>query len=163
MAMPRLYLSFLLLLVTIVSTPARAQNYSSGDLTVSRPWARATVGVSRPAAVYLTIRNIGKQADELTAASTSVAGRAEIHQSQKVGDVMKMSAMPTVPVGAGQTVTFAPGGYHIMLIDLKQPLKEGGQFPLTLTFKSGRTIDMTVPVMTIGSSGEMTMPDTHHH
>jgi copper(I)-binding protein len=150
--MPRLFFPFILSILMSVAVPAAAEDFHAGNVTVSNPWARATVGVSRPAAVYLTIHNAGEMADELIGVQTPIASRAEIHQSQMTDGIMKMTSMPALKIAAGKTVTLGPSGYHIMMTGLKEPLSEGARFPLSLIFKSGQSVDITVPVKAIGAS-----------
>ena len=126
-------------------------------IEITQPWARATPGTSHIGAVYLTIRSAA--ADRLVAASTPVAARAELHESAMAGMVMKMRPLAAVAIPAGQSVAFAPGGMHIMLVGLKAPLRAGQSFPLTLTFaKAG---PQTVTVM-IGKVGAMGPPPPAH-
>jgi periplasmic copper chaperone A len=132
----------------LVAAPALAQ---SGGLEVNHAWARATPGKSDIGAAYLTIRS--PNADRLVAASTPVAKEAQLHTMTMQGMVMKMRPLAAINVPAGQSVTLAPGGTHIMLMGLKSPLKAGQSFPLTLTFaKAGqRTVD--VAVEPVGANG----------
>jgi copper(I)-binding protein len=160
--MPRLFFPFFLSILMSIAVPVAAEDFHAGNVIVSNPWARATVGVSRPAAVYLTIHNTGETADELISVQTPIANRAEIHQNQMTGGMMKMTSIPALKVAAGKTVTLAPGGYHIMMTGLKEPLSEGAQFPLSLTFKSGRSVDITVPVKAIGASAGGQKHDSAH-
>lgn len=153
---------FILSLVA-AAVPADAQDYRAGDISVSAPWARATIGTSRPATVYFTIRNSGGAPDELLEARTPVAGRAELHETRMLNDVMQMASIPALAVGAGQTVTLSPAGYHLMLMDLKQPLTEGSTFSLSLSFKSGGTMDVVVPVQSIGATGVLPDAGSHRH
>lgn len=143
-------LRILMLLAGLIfaAAPALAQ---SGHLEVDHAWARATPGKSDIGAAYLTIRS--PTADRLVAASTPVAKEAQLHTMTMVGMVMKMRPLAALNIPAGQPVTLAPGGMHIMLIGLNSPLKAGQSFPLTLTFaKAGqRTVD--VAVEPVGASG----------
>lgn len=161
--MPRIASLFFIFSLVAATVPVNAQDYRAGDITISAPWSRATVGMSRPAAVYFTIHNSSGAPDELLAASTPVAGRVELHETKMVNDVMQMMAIPALAVGPGQTVTLSPAGYHLMLMDLKQPLTEGGKFPLSLTFKSGNAVDIIVPVQSIGATGVTPDSGDHRH
>lgn len=151
------------ILFALLPVRAQAQDFRSGDLIVSAPWARATVGTSRPGAVFLAIRNGGKTTDSLVAAATPVAARVELHETRREGDVMKMVEVKSIDVGAGSNVALTPGGYHLMLEELRQPLSAGGRFPLRLTFRSGATIEVTVAVQSVGASGPgAAAPNMHH-
>src|SRR3546814_14695769 len=89
----------------------------------------------------------------LVAVETPVAGRAETHRTVRDGDVMRMEPAEIVEVPAGAQVEFAPGGLHIMLMDLTQPLNKGASFPLTLPFDSGEALQLNVPVLGPGPRG----------
>ncbi len=118
--------------------------------------ASATEGVevrdawARPAAqggngaVYFVIRS--SEADEIVGVTSDVAEAVEMHESRMSGDVMEMHHLQSVPLGAGEEVIFEPGGLHIMLIGLKQDLKTGDEFEITLHFKNYQNILLSVPV-----------------
>lgn len=144
--------ALLLLALALGLAPSiAAQDKSTTE--VESAWARASIGTARPAAAYVTLVNTGSEAMRLVAVETPVAGRAEAHRTVRDGDVMRMEPARIVEVPAGAQVEFAPGGLHIMLMDLKQPLKKGDSFPMTLRFDSGETIDFTVPILGPGSRG----------
>ncbi len=105
-----------------------------GGVSVAGVWARATPGAVTTGAVYLEIAAPG--GDVLTGVSVdpSVAAAAEIHETVAVGSSMTMRPVAQVPVPDGETVVFAPGGFHVMLVDLAAPLTPGAVFPLRLTF-----------------------------
>ena len=116
-------------------------------------WARASAG-GAVAAVYVTVTG-GAQPDQLTGASTPVAAKAEAHESFTDNGVMKMRPAPDVAIPPNKTVAFAPGGYHIMLTGLKQPLRAGQSFPLTLTFAHSTPVTVDVQVQPLGGSKPM--------
>jgi periplasmic copper chaperone A len=103
---------------------------------------------------------------KLVGAHTPAAGVAEVHEMKMEGDVMKMRASGPLALPAGRTVELKPGGYHLMLMELKQPLKPGSTVPLTLVFSDAggaeRKLDLQVPVATTapGAHGGM---DMHKH
>jgi len=121
----------------------------SGDVQVSNVWARATPGGTQTAAIYATIQSAS--GDRLTGASTPAAQQASLHTMTMDGNVMKMRQVDGINLPAGQAVTLKPGGYHIMLTDLAQPLKEGQSFPLTLSFEKAGTRDVSVLVQKVGA------------
>ena len=114
-------------------------------ITVSDPWVRGTVPAQRATGAFMRL-----QADQdlrLVAASSPVAGVAEIHEMVMQDNVMKMRRVDGIALGKGKPLELKPGGYHVMLMDLKQPLKAGEQVPLTLTFEGaakGKTITKQV-------------------
>ncbi len=131
------------------ATPAGANAAQADGPTVPNAWARASAGGATTGAAYLTVIG-GAQADQLVAASTPVAATAEVHQTLTENGVMKMRPVADLPVPAGQPVTLAPGGTHIMLMGLKQPLVAGQSFPLTLKFAHAGQVTVDVKVQPLG-------------
>jgi copper(I)-binding protein len=123
---------------------------------VHEAWARASAGAATTGAVYVTLMG-GNQPDSLVGVSTPVAANAEPHETINDNGVMKMRPAAAVPIPAHQTVTFAPGGTHIMLMGLKHPLAAGQSFPLTLTFAHAApiTVDVKVRGLGRGTNGSM--------
>ena len=111
---------------------------------VREAWARPAAQGDN-GAVYFVIRS--SEEDELVGASSDVAEAVEIHESAMSGDVMEMHHSPSVPLGAGEQVTFEPGGLHIMLVRLKQELKVGDDLEVTLHFKNREDLKLRVQVM----------------
>ena len=112
----------------------------AGDIEVHHPWARASAGPARAGAAFMGIHNNGAGADRLVAASADVSKTAELHTHIRDGDVMMMRRVEDgIPVPAEGVVHLEPGGYHVMFMGLKAPLKEGDTFLLTLTFEKGGT------------------------
>lgn len=121
----------------------------AGDITVSDAWSRASAGMTRAGAGFMTITNGGAEADRLIAAATPASATAELHTHVKDGEVMRMRQVEAIEVPAGQSVTLQPGGLHVMLMSLAAPLTEGQTFDLTLTFEKAG--EMTVPVAVMGA------------
>ena len=115
---------------------------------------------------YITILNKGTSDDRLVSASSPVAGMTQIHEMKMEGDVMKMRAVPHLDLPAGRTTELKPGGYHIMLMDLKKPLAAGTSVPLTLTFRDAggaqSSLELKVPVAA-RAPGAATPADSHKH
>lgn len=131
-----------------------------GQTTATDPWVRGTVAQQQASGLFVTLRSA--QGGTLVAASTPAAGVVEIHEMSMEGDVMRMRALPGgLPLPAGQAVTLAPGGVHIMLMDLKQPLQPGDTVSVTLTIQGsdGRqeTLQVQAPVRALGA-----MPGMKH-
>lgn len=133
----------------------------AGDITIEQPFARATP--AKVGGVFLVLKNGGGTADRLVKAASPVAGNVELHTHIKDGDAMRMRAVENIPVPANGQTALEPGGYHIMLIGLKQPLKEGGSIPLTLTFEKAGSVTVTVPVQKAGASGASSGGHEHKH
>jgi hypothetical protein len=133
----------------LIAGSAMAQ---TGQPKIENAWARATPGKAENGAAYLTI--VSPVADRLTAVSTPEAKTAELHEMTMQGGVMKMRPLANgIDLPAGKPVTLKPGGMHIMLMGLKQPLKKGESFPLTLTFEKGGTKEVNVAVEGPGAMG----------
>lgn len=124
----------------------------AGDVAIEQPFARATP--AKVGGVFMTLKNAGGTADKLVKAASPVAENVELHTHVKDGDAMRMRPVENIPVPAHGQTALEPGGYHVMLIGLKQPLKEGTQFPLTLTFEKAGTVTIQIPVMKAGSMGD---------
>ena len=108
---------------------------SATDLQVDGAWVRGTVPAQKVTGAFMKITS--KQDAALVGASTPLADKAEVHEMKMQGDVMKMNAIPRLPLPAGKAVELSPGGYHIMLFGLKQPLKAGDKLPLELQIEQG--------------------------
>jgi len=141
------------LAVGLVASQALAHDFKAGSLTIGHPWARATPPGAKVGGGYLTIENTGAEPDRLVAATVDIAGRAEIHEMAVVDGVMKMRPLGNgIEIPAGGSVELKPGAYHLMLMDLKQPLKEGEGFSGTLTFEKAGTVDVTFEIGSIGAT-----------
>lgn len=117
-------------------------------VTAEGAWARATVQGQKSSGAFA--RLTAREALQLVGVASPVAGVAEIHEMKMEGDIMRMRAVPALALSAGQTVELRPGGYHVMLMDLRTPLTPGTQIPLTLRFKDTRgaesRLELSVPV-----------------
>lgn len=102
----------------------------AADLDVKTPWVRGTVAGQKATGAFMELSS--PAGTVIVGASSPVAGVTEIHEMKMDAGVMKMRAIPRLDVPAGKTVSLAPGGYHVMLMDLKQQLKKGDIVPLTL-------------------------------
>jgi copper(I)-binding protein len=132
--------------------PASAGPLRAGDLVISQPWARATPKGAKVGGGYLTIENKGTVADKLVGGSTDAASKLEVHQMSMSNGVMKMHPVEGgVTIGPGQTVKLAPGGYHLMMFDLKHPLRQGDKVPVTLEFERAGKVAVSLDVQGIGA------------
>jgi len=154
-----------------LSLSASAVMAQSGHVEIKDAWARATPGGTQTGAAYVTV--VSPTGDRLTGASAPVAQKAELHSMTMDNGVMKMRQLDGIDLPAGQPVSLKPNGYHIMLLGLTQPLKEGQTFPLTLTFARAGAENVTVTVQKVGAMGPgdqsggmnmpgMNMPMQHH-
>lgn len=145
-------LSLMAVLLAAVPT-AFAQAGGTSNIKIEQPWARATPAGAMTGAVYMTLANKTDTADRLTAASSDVAGKVQIHAMAVVNGIMQMRELADgLPIPASGSVTLKPGGYHVMLIGLKKRLIAGQTLPLTLTFAKAGTISITVPIQAIGAT-----------
>ncbi|MFZ0021558.1 MAG: copper chaperone PCu(A)C [Acetobacteraceae bacterium] len=124
----------------------------ASGISIEHAWARATAGTASTAATYLTVTDNG-QPDRLVGVSTPVSTSAELHETIRDNGVMKMRPVAAVVLEPGKSAVLSPGGYHVMLVGLKRPLRAGDSFPLTLTFEHAQPITVTVKVEAIGASG----------
>ncbi len=107
---------------------------SAADLDIKSPWVRGTVAGQKATGAFMELTSASGVA--IVGASSPVANITEIHEMKMDGGIMKMRAIPRLDVAAGKPVSLAPGGYHVMLMDLKQQLKKGDVVPLTLQIES---------------------------
>ncbi len=139
-----------LLLAALVATlplAAAAHETRAGALTVNHPWSRLLPPSAPNGAAYFELANRGPEADRLLGAATPRANKAELHTHVHDNGVMRMREVEGgVAVPAGQTVRFAPGGLHVMLMGLNAPLAKGERFPLTLRFEKAGEVKVEVVV-----------------
>ena len=117
------------------------------QVKVEGAWARATVQGQKATGAFMKLT--ADKALKLVSVSSPAAGLAEIHEMKMDGDVMKMRALNSVDIPAGSVVSVLkgnPNGYHVMLLGLKKPLKEGDKFPLRLSFKKAGEVEVEVVV-----------------
>jgi periplasmic copper chaperone A len=153
----------ILLLVAGIVLGAGTAAAQTRQIEVTNAWARATPGRSDVGAAYVTIQS--PRADRLVAASSPVAKKVELHTMTMSGTVMRMRPVAAIDIPAGQPVTLAPDGLHIMLEGLKKPLRAGQSFPLTLTFEKAGTRMVNVTVQKVGAMAPMPgmqMPGMQH-
>jgi copper(I)-binding protein len=133
-------------LAATASAQTDGSNESGSRIMVMNLWAPPSLAGARNGAAYFMLMNHGETADRLISLSTPVAGKAEIHRDEVTNGVMRMRPTGPLTLEPGEMITLKPGGFHVMLLDLKEPLKAGGHFPLTLTFeKAGEmTLEATV-------------------
>jgi len=131
--------------LALTALSAVAHSYKLGEIDIGHPYARPTREGQMVGAGYLKLANKGP-VDRLVAATSPAAGSVEIHSMSMEGDVMKMRQVDAIELATGQTVELKPGGYHLMLMGLKAPLKAGEKFPLTLKFEKAGEVVVTVNV-----------------
>jgi hypothetical protein len=115
-------------------------------LVVSGAWVREPVPGRPVAAAYAVIENSGAADVQIVAARSDIAGTVELHEMVRTGDMMKMAPVKHITVPAKGKVELKPGGLHVMLFDLKTPVKDGDTVTLTFETSSGATLRTTAPV-----------------
>lgn len=138
-------------LLVLLATQAFAHVHEKGDIQVRHPWSRATPPGAKVAVGYMEIRNRAAQPDRLLSASTAVAKRVEMHVTQREGEVMKMRQVQSFEIPARERYALRPGGSHLMLVDLVQPLEKGERFTMKLRFERAGELDIELEVQERGS------------
>src|SRR4051812_37122602 len=131
-----------------------AAGYTLGTLQIGQPWARATPRGAAVAGAYLSVTNTGPTADRLVGGSIAVANRFEFHSMEMEDGIAKMRPVTGgLEIKPGQTVELKPGGLHVMLLGLKQPLQQGQRLKGTLVFEKAGKIDVEFSVESIAATG----------
>jgi copper(I)-binding protein len=131
---------------------------ASAQITVEKPWARATAPGAKVAGGYMLIRNAGA-ADRLVGASSPAAARVELHVHIHEGGVMKMREVKGYDVPAKGSFELKPGGAHLMFVEIKRPFKEGEKIPVRLRFEKAGEVSAEFHVGRLGESA----PPAHKH
>ena len=144
--------TFAALAMALFAGPVCAEDIKAGDLVISQAWSRATPGGAKIAGGYLTIENKGAAPDRLIGGSGDIAGKVEVHEMAVNNGVMTMRPLDKgLAIEPGKTVKLAPGGYHLMMFDLKGPLKQGEKVPVTLEFEKAGKVKLSLDVQSVGS------------
>jgi copper(I)-binding protein len=143
---------FALSVLQLSVSQARADDYKVGSIQITQPWARATPKGAITGAAYMTVTNSGTTAQHLNCVSSDAATECQIHEVTMDGGVMKMRPLQGgLEVKPGETVTLKPGGFHLMLVGLKQPLQAGKSIDATFKVDSGGTVQVAFPIAAIGA------------
>ena len=141
-------------LLLLPATSSLAHEFKLGSLEIIHPWARATPGGAKVGGGYVKIVNHGTEPDRLVGGSFERADRLEVHEMSVKDGVMQMRPLSSgLEIKPGETVELKPGGFHLMLLDLKAPLKEGDKVDATLTFEKAGTVKVYFSVSPIGAAG----------
>ncbi|MDC9822336.1 copper chaperone PCu(A)C [Devosia sp. ZB163] len=157
--------------LALLATPAFAHNglvhdgcpvgqaFSAGDLTITGAYTRAMLPQAKVAGGYLVIENKGTAPDRLLGGATEAAQTVQIHQMKMEGDMMKMSQVEGgLEIPAGGSVALEPGGYHVMLMGVGTPFKEGECLELTLKFEKAGDVPV---ILNIGGTAADAPPEGH--
>jgi len=132
----------------------QAQEAKVGSIKIENAYVRATAPGQPAAGAFMKIENSGA-ADQLVSASSPAAGEVQLHQMSMEGNVMKMGQVKDIAVPASGSVYLKPGGYHIMLMNIKAPLKAGETVPVKLKFARAGEVEVKLPVNAVGSGMNM--------
>ncbi|GGC92709.1 copper chaperone PCu(A)C [Vreelandella lutescens] len=129
------------------------------SIEVVQPWTRATPPGAGAGGGFVTLTNHGEGDDTLVGATSPLTERVEIHTMEMDGDVMRMAQLTGgIEIPAGESVTLAPGGLHLMFMELGSPIVEGEPVPVTLEFQHAEPIEIELQVLPVGES-----PEGGHH
>jgi iron complex outermembrane receptor protein len=137
---------FLLALLALTASAAFSHDYTHGDLAIGHPWSRPVAAGIPTGVAYLSITNNGSTGEILLGGRSSAALRVEMHQTIVSEGMARMRPLPQIAIAPGATVRIAPGGIHLMLFGLKQPLTLGANVPLTLLFRNAGEVEVTIKV-----------------
>jgi len=141
-------------LMPLAARPVGADEAKIGNLVITQAWSRATPGGAKVGGGYLTITNEGSTPDRLIGGSSQVAAKVQVHEMSMNNGVMTMRPVEQgLVIEPGKTVKLSPGGFHLMLLDLKGPLKQGEKVPVTLEFERAGKISLMFDVEGIGAMG----------
>ena len=142
----------LVILSAVCVAHASAQQVKAGDLVLDHAWAKATPAGAKVGGGFLTIENKGPTPDKLMGASSPAAGKIEVHETAMNNGVATMRPVKGgLSIAPGQSVTLAPGGFHLMMMELKGPLKKGDKVPMTLTFEKAGDVKVTFDIQSVGA------------
>jgi periplasmic copper chaperone A len=151
-------------MVAVVGGLAFAQT-PNANVDVKEAWVRSTVPGQMGTGAFMKIT--AKNGAKLVGVSSPVAGVGEVHEMKMDGDVMKMRALPSLDLPAGKAVELNPGGYHVMLMDLKQPLLKDSKVPVTLIFKDSKgaesKLELSLPVSNVAPGAAHGKAADHKH
>ncbi|GAB3192752.1 copper chaperone PCu(A)C [Hydrogenophaga aquatica] len=141
-------------LIAAAMLAVTASAWAQSNVKVEDAWVRGTVAQQKSTGAFM--RLTAQKDARLVSASSPVAGVTEVHEMAMDKDVMRMRAVEALPLPAGKTVELKPGGYHVMLLDLKGPVKAGETVPLTLVFEDAQakreTLELQLPVRALGAA-----------
>lgn len=159
---PAVHVIIVLMLALFAGITTHAQSSAASTIVVEQPWARATPKGAKTGAAYMTLINNGASTDRLLSATTPVADQVQFHEETEEKGVSRMREVRTVELDPAAKIIFTPGKMHMMIVGLKQPLKEGQSFPLTLQFEKAGKIDVIVPIEKVGAMQHQDMGSMAH-
>lgn len=146
--------------LTLVGTFAQAHSFKLGDIDIGHPHARVTAAGQPTGGGYLSLDNKGRD-DRLLSATAAVSASVELHSMSMEGDVMRMRQVNGIALPTGKKVELRPGGFHIMFVGLKAPLKAGDKFPMKLKFEKAGEVEVIVNVEAPKAAGDTAAEHKH--
>lgn len=150
---------------TTIAAVAMLAAAAQAQVTVKDAWVRATVPQQKATGAFMQLQSA--KGSRLVSANSPLTPNVEVHEMAMQDNVMRMRQVPAIELPAGKTVDLKPGGYHIMFMNLTQPVKEGDTVPLTLVFegKDGQreTVDVKAPVRPLNSNAAPATHGGHKH
>jgi len=151
-------------ILSLTAGAAAAQEFNAGPfkvgpLEIDHPWSRATPKGAKVGVGYLTIKNTGTTPDRLVSGTTPAAGKLEIHEMSMDKGVMKMRPVPEgVEIKPGETVELKPSSFHLMMMDLKQPIVRGKPLKASLKFEKAGPVEVEFEVVAPGATPAAAAP-----
>lgn len=140
-------------LAGLIATGTLAHGYKSGSLSIKHPWSRETSAGQSVGGGFMVVTNTSAKPDKLVSASTKVAREVQLHTMSMDGSIMRMRQVNGgIDVPAKGTLELKPGGYHLMFMGLKRPLKKDERFPVTLKFQNAGSLKVQFAVQAVGST-----------
>jgi len=160
----KLLTTLVVALWTATAGIAVAHDYKVGTLQIAHPWTRATPKGASVGGGFLEITNTGSVPDRLIGGSSPVAARFEVHEMSMDNGVMKMRQLKDgLLIKPGETVELKPGSYHVMFVDLKEPIKEGDRVKGTLEFEKAGKVEVEYVAVAVGATPSGHKPMTEEH
>lgn len=150
-------------LAGLIATGTLAHGYKSGSLSIKHPWSRETSAGQSVGGGFMFVTNTSAKPDKLVSASTKVAREVQLHTMSMDGGIMRMRQVNGgIDVPAKGTLELKPGGYHLMFMGIKRPLKKDERFPVTLKFQNAGTLKVHFAVQAVGSTGPIETDHANH-
>lgn len=161
------HLFLLLLIFSQISFISTAQSKQE-DIIIEKLYVRASIPGSNISSAYMKISNNGEKAVTLIDASSNISPRVEIHQHTLEAGMMRMRKLDDVTIGANEHITLQPSGLHLMLFDIREPLKSQQTIEMTLRFSDKKTVFIQVPVYNpkqekLAQASGKQLSTMHHH
>jgi copper(I)-binding protein len=150
--------------LSLLVSGALAHDYKAGAIVIDHPWTRATPRGATVGAGYFSLTNTGTTADRLVAATVAAADHVELHEMTMVDGIMRMRPVKDgIALEPGKKVEFKSNAFHLMLVDLKEPLQQGQRIKGTLTFEKAGTVEIEFAVEGIGGPARAAPATDHAH